>query len=292
MVMKGVALFFFIVIFTVVMATLISPATQLFGVSENNAFSFVLTFLFSLLGVGLAMIYVYIKKLSWQIQRYVKIGVFTIYPLILLFTYIVFGLEVFLELCLLLLKLIFILLVSALPLIFTYGLLKKMKAAVLSPSVGILFLFFLTLLLPNSENRFLITPDEPWSFILFFIGYLLFFELAMDSLFFSSVVEKLTPQKKENDFILKRFSMVLHSYVFHLVFAMMVCILCTGGIVFLKDIFLSAQSSNIMGIDLGSLFGVYLFVIITIISVLLFWLFSPMKKIGTKMGSVNGKESQ
>ncbi len=291
MVMKGVALFFFLVFYAIVMTAIIAPATQLFGVSENIGFSFLLTFIFSLLGVVLAMTVILIKRLSQPIQRYLKIGLFTIYPLFLLVSYIVFGLDVFFALCLVLLKLIFVLFVCMLPLIFTYGFLKKIKVAVLAPSVGILFLFFLTLLLPNSENRLLITPDETWSFILLFIGYLSFFELAMSSLSFSIIVDKITPQKKGNEFMLRRFSMVLISYCQHLVLAAMICILFTGAVVFLKEIFLSVHPSRFLGINLGSLSGISLFVIITIVSVLLFWFFSSMKKTKKHMSPVNGKES-
>jgi hypothetical protein len=289
--MKGIALFFFLVFYAIVMTAIISPATRLFGMSENNGFSFLLTFIFSLIGVGLAMTVLQIKRLSQPIQRNLKIGLFTLYPLFLLFTYIVFGLDVFFTLCLVLLKLIFVLFVCMLPLIFTYGFLKKTKVAVLAPSVGIIFLFFLTLLLPNSENRLLITPDEPWSFILLFIGYLSFFELAMSSLFFSTIVDKIAPQKKGNDFILERFSMVLNSYSLHLVLAITICLLFTGGVVLLKEMFRSEQPSSFMGINLGSLSGVSLFVIVTIICVLLFWLFSPLKKTKKQMSPVKGKES-
>jgi hypothetical protein len=290
--MKGVALFLFLVIYTIVMTTLISPALQQFGLPEENGFSFLFTFLFSLTGVGLAIIYVQIKKLSRSIQRYLKIGLFTIYPLMLFITYVVFGVEVFFTLCVVLLKLIFVLLIGALPLIFTYGFLQKMRIAVLAPSVGLIFLFFLTLLLSNTENRFVITPDEPWSFVLFFIGYLLFFELATDSLFFSEVIEKIKPEKTQNEFMANRFSMMLNSYGSHLAFAIVICMVCTGGIVLLKEIFLSTYVSNVMGLDFGSISGIYLFVLIMICSVLLFLLFSPMKKAAKKMGSVYKKESQ
>ncbi len=289
--MEGIALFSFLVIYSVVMTALVSPATQLFGLQENNGFSFLFSFIFSLFGVVLAIAFLQIKRLSQPIQRYLKIGLFTIYPLFLLITYIVLGLDVFFTLCIVLLKLIFVLLLCMLPLVFTYGFLKKMKTALIAPSVGIIFLFFLTLLLPNSENRLLITPDEPWSFILLFIGYLLFFELAMSSLFFSEIVDKITPQKKGNDFILERFSMVLNSYGQHLVLAMMICLLSTGSIVLLKDIFLSVNPSSFMGINLGSLSGISLFVTITIISILLFWLFSPMKKTKKQISPVKGKDS-
>ena len=273
------------------MTTLVTPATQLFELPENTDFSFVLTFIFSLLGVGLAIAFLQIKRLSQSIQRYLKIGLFTIYPLFLLFTYIIFGLNMFFTLCLVLLKFIFVFLLCTLPLIFTYGSLKKVKVALIAPCVGLIFLFFLTLFLPNPENRLLITPDEPWFFILFFIGYLVSFELAMSSLFFSSIVDKITPQKKENDFIVERFSMVLNSYCIHLVLATTICILFTGGMVLLKEIFLSVHPSSVMGITLGSLSGISLFVIITIISVLLFWLFSPMKKTKKQVSPATGKES-
>jgi hypothetical protein len=199
---------------------------------------------------------------------------------------------VFFTLCLVLLKLIFVLLLCMLPLVFTYGLLKKMKTALLAPSVGVIFLFFFSLLLPNSANRLLITPDEPWSFILLFIGYLFVFELAMSSLFFSEIVQKITPQKKGNDFLLGRFSMVLNSYIQHLVLALTICILFTGTVVLLKEMLLSAHPSAFMGITLGSLSGVSLFVIITVISVLLFWLFSPMKKTKKQVSPVKGKDAQ
>jgi hypothetical protein len=288
--MKGIALVLFLLVFSIIMTSLVTPAYELFGFSESIGISFLLTFLFSLLGIGLAIVYFWIKQLSSSVQRYLKIGIFTVYPVILVSTYLLFGLSAFFALCLVLLKIIFILLISVLPMMFTYGFLRRIKTALIAPSVGIIFLFFFTFLLPNSENRIIITPDEPWFFILLFIGYVSFFELATASLFYTIALEKMTMQETMNEFVVERLSKVVNSYIIHLVLAMVICAVFTGGVILLKDVFVSSSPTRFLGVDLGSVSGIFLFAVITIVSVLLFWLFSPMKKTKNQIRVVTEKE--
>jgi hypothetical protein len=289
--MNGVALFLFLIIYTIVMTSLIAPVTKFFDWPQDTGFLYISTFLFSLLGAGLAWLFIGLKRLSPKIQRYINTGLFIIFPLMLSFTYIVFGLHATVMLCFMLLQVFFILFITGLPLIFTYGILKKMKIALVASSFGLICIFFLTLLVPKSEHRLFITPDEPWLFIVLFIGYLAFFELATTTLFFSLTLETIDAQKKGIEPALVRFSKVLNSYITHFVMAMTVCAVFTGGIVLFTGLFVSAYPPNVMGIDLGSLSGILLSVAVTVISVLLFWFFSPMKQSQKQPGPLNKKES-
>jgi len=205
------------------------------------------------------------------------------------FTYIVFGVSAFFALCLFLVKVLFIIIVGALPLIFTYGFLRKIKGALLAPSIGIIVLFFFTFLLPNTENRLIITTDEPWSFLLVFIGYLCYLELAMSSLFFSFALEKMSSQKTERTFILGRFSDVINSYIVHLAIALVLGVMLTGGIILLSDMFVSFPFT-FLGVNLGSVSGIAFFVVVMMVSLLLFWLFSPMKKTKQQASPAQVKE--
>jgi hypothetical protein len=287
--MNGAALGLFLLLYVVLITSLIVPVTKFFGWPQNVGVLYVATFLFSLGGAGLAWVFLRLKRLSSRTQRYIKIGVFAIYPLVLAGTYFIFGLDAFFTLCLFLLQLLFVLVILALPFIFTFGMLKKLRVALIAPGVGVIWLFILTLIIPDTGSRFLLTPDEPWSFILLFIGYLAFFELAMTTLYFSLTLQKMTAENHGTVFALERFSRVIDSYAVHYVVAMAACFAFTGGIVLLADLLINAYPPTVVGVPLGSLSGILFSVAIMVVSLLLFWLFSPLR-LGRKQRSLSQKK--
>jgi hypothetical protein len=76
---------------------------------------------------------------------------------------------------------------------------------------------------------------------------------------------------------LERFSRVIDSYAVHYVVAMAICFAFTGCIVLLAGLLTSAYPSTVMGVPLGSVSGMLFSVVIMVVCLLLFWLFSPMR---------------
>jgi len=277
--MKAAALVLLLWIHSIVLLGLIKPVMSMFGFTIDPI---VLALFISLLGIGLgSALYYSTKYLPLHIRRYLKISLFTVYPLILLITYLVFDLSTFFGLIVFIVKVIFIVLLSSMALLITYGILKKSNITIVAPGFGMIFLYFL---IRGISGEFPIDVEGLWLFILFFILFLLFLELATMSVNFSCMVEKITPHKTENLFLLERFTRVFHAYFLYLSVALILCGVVTAGIVLLKDFFLSSNSVIIMGLNLRSLSGLYLFVVFTIIGVLLFWLLVPMKKNGLRLG--------
>lgn len=257
---------------TLVMMILVEPIVSMIGFPYDAVY---LSLMIAALGVGLGFALLGIKRLPFRVQRYLKIGFFTFYPLLLLIVYLAFDLNTFFSLVVFLIKLLFIVLLCAIPLLITYGIVKRNAMMVIAPSFGMMLLFFLTRAITGT---FIIQPADMVFFVGFFLAYLLFFELALGSIYFSSMVERLTIPKQDNVFLLQRFTMVFHSYLLYLCITLGLCFCFTGGVVLLKNMFLTTNSTVVFGIPLRSLTGFYLFVLLVIIGVLLFWLLTPMKK--------------
>ena len=282
--MIGVSLALLLWINAVAMMILVKPVAVLLGFTPDPMY---LSVLLSLIGIVLGFTVFGFTYLPHRMRRYLKIGLFTGYPLLLLITYLIFDLKVFFEIVLSMIKLLLVVLLCSIPLMITYGILKKSRVTIVAPSLGMISLFFLTRAISGS---FAISVNELWLFILFFLLYLLFLELTTGTIYFSSIVEKITPQKHENEFLLERFTLVFHSYILYLTVSLILCFVFTESIVLLKDAFLSANNVIVFGVNLRSLSGLYLCVVLTSLGVFLFWLLAPMRK--TRILSFLGRSNK
>jgi hypothetical protein len=256
---------------------LMVPTASFLGLSQEFISRFLLSFVFAIVGVMLGFLYVLVIRLSHQTQRYLRIVIFTSYPLLLCITYLAFGLREFFEVCVFLLKVMFGFILCLMPMTVTYGIIKKNKSAVIAPSLGIILFFFFSVSFAG-EGSLTITSENIWLFILFFILYLLFIELSLTMIDFSLMVDKLAPQNIANSFLLQRFTLVLHSYYRFLGVMIIGGFLATGGVYLFKELLVSSNPVDFLGIQIDSLVGIVFFVMITVLGVLLFWFFSPRKK--------------
>jgi ribose/xylose/arabinose/galactoside ABC-type transport system permease subunit len=111
--------------------------------------------------------------------------------------------------------------------------------------------------------------------------FICFLEMGSTSIFFNSIITKMAPQGDGDETMLSRFSNVFNRY---LVYTFIVLILCYAVTIVLfnyNDYVISSTPGEIMGIDLGSIYGIWLLVIIMIASAFMFWYLIPREKTKT-----------
>ena len=125
-----------------------------------------LSLLLSGIGIGLGMLFCGITQLNKNIRQYIIVGIPGFIFFIIVFTYFIFGVYVFFDLIINLIKIGLGLMLCSIPLIGTYGLFKGQHNIILAAGTGLLFFFFFVRILPIEFVSFV---EEIQLLILFFI---------------------------------------------------------------------------------------------------------------------------
>ena len=259
-------------LYAVALQKLIEIFLPLFGFVYD---SFYISLLFSSVGIGLGLLFYAISLLKPSIKRYIKLGIFAGICFSLIGVYLVVGLSAFVDLLIFYIKVGFGLFLCAIPLIGTYGLFKKQRNTVLAAGAGILFFFFFARILLGD---FVFSVTQIDSLLLFFILFICFLELGSTSVFFGSVIEKMTPHKEGNEYMLSRFVAVTNRYFAFIFIILLLCYGVTFVLFTYNDYIISSASGELIGIDLNSIYGIWLLVILIMLGSFMFWYLIPREK--------------
>ncbi len=235
-----------------------------------------LSFLFSILGVVLGLLFYGLSFLKAKIKQYITIGVLSSIALIIIGTYVLFGGKAFLDVFLFFVKVGFGLILSTIPLIGVYGLFKNHRTTILAAGAGVLFFFFFTKVL---VGEFAFTAAHVELLLLFFILFICYLELGASSVFYSKAFEKMVPRGEGNEQMITRFSTVVNKYFIIVFFALASCYILTFFLYSYRAAIVSTAPGDLLGIDPGSLYGLWLLVMMIVVGTFLFWYFIPREKI-------------
>jgi len=234
-----------------------------------------ISLLLSSIGIGLGMLFYGLSQMIKNIKRYVMIGVPGFIILIIIFTYLIFGVSAFVDLIIFLVKIGFGLTMCSTPFIGTYGLFKQQHNTILAAGAGLLFFFFFTKIL---LGEFSSTVNQIEMLILFFILFICYIEFGISSIYFSSAIQKMMPNKNMDESMLLRFNHVFSRYLIHFSIVLVICYVLSIVILQYSSPFVSATSGEIMNINFDSIYGMWLLVGITVICAVLFWFLIPREK--------------
>ena len=234
-----------------------------------------LSLFLSLIGIGLGFLFYRLSQLNQTIKRYIMLGVPGCILLMIVFTYLIFGVFVLFDLIIYLVKIGFGLIMSSTPCVGTYGLLKRQKNAILAAGSGILFFFFFAKIL---MGEFTAAVEQIEILILFFILFICYLELGIASIYFDSAIHKMMPNKNSDESMLLRFNHVFSRYLMHIFIVLVICYVVSIVILQYSSPFVSVTGGEIMSISFGSVYGMWLLVGITTFCAFLFWFLIPREK--------------
>lgn len=247
---------------------------SLFQSVDTPHYTLIVSLVLALLSLFLGFGFYVIEKISPKAHRYLFLGIAGGFLLSFIGAYLLFDIQGVVDVSRYFLNLGVYLFLWGMPIIGAYGVWKGHRRAILISSVGMMVLYFLSRV-PTSYGW---GVDNVWLFVFFIILFIAYVEGATSGMFFSEVVEKLAPQGTVNSVTAKKFNLVVSSYLFFLLAALLIGVVFSASIFFLNEVFLSVQSSEFFNIRVGSLVGLYLFVGLTVVSVILFWLITPVRK--------------
>jgi len=234
-----------------------------------------LAFLFSIFGTFLGFLFYGLSLLKPKIKRYLKIGIPGSIGLIIVGSYFLFGGKVFFDVFVFFIKVGFGLILSTMPLVGVYGLFKKHRTTILAAGAGILFFFFFTRVL---MGEFVFATEQAELLILFFILLICYLEVGASSVFYSESLEKMAPRGEGNEQMIKRLSNVITRYFIFVFIVLIVCYFVTFFLYFYRNVIISSAPGGLLGVDPGSIYGLWILVVIIVLGTFLFWYFIPRER--------------
>jgi len=242
--------------------------------SENAIF---MAIFLSTIGFILGLSWYGISRLSERKKKYVTIGIPLFFVLLLLSTYLLLGFRIYLELCVRLVIIGFLMIFTIIPTLMTYGLFKQKQNYCYYSIIGILFFFiFIKIIIKD-----LLKSEISNEFILLFIVALIgLIELLYQYFSIISFTDKLMPNKENIDLnIIKRFNNIFYANSIKTA-ASLASIL---GISFLIYDFLIEGDKNtaFLNLNFASAYGIWLTILIICLGTFILWWITPHRK--TKM---------
>jgi len=270
--MQIISLFLLFILYAIAMEGFIDIFSSPLGI-ESASLQFSL--LLSGFGIGLGFLFYVLSKITKSIKRIIVLGIPGFLLLLFLVTYLLFGVYALFDLIVLLVKICFGLMMCSTSLIGTYGLLKRQQKTIIATRVSILFFFFFVKILLADFISF-VDPVE--LLILFFILFICYLEFGTNSIFFDSAISKMMPTDKSDESILLRFNNLINKYYAYIFIVLGICYVISLIILNYGSYFSSVTGGEIMNIQFGSVYGIWLLVGITIVCALLFWYLIPKEK--------------
>jgi len=163
-----------------------------------------------------------------------------------------------------------------------YGMLKKQKSLFLVSASGVLFFFFLVVLLSKVQNDYLIPLySEEYVMILslFFILVFCFIEYGLISIFLNNVLDKMASNSDQNNKLIINFNRVSNRIIFYTSSVLGFCYFISIFLIWNNSYSLFFNSEGIMGFNFGSVYGILFLTFITLSGAIIFWFFFPREKI-------------
>lgn len=269
--MKMGALILLCIINTVVLVSYVKLSSTFYEPFDP----YFISFLFSVVSIILGFVISAMIRLPSKIRLCINIGFPSIFSLALIVMCYVVDISVLQGILQAFFKVILMLVLGSMAILFAYGVFRANRTAIIDSGVGLMVLYFI----PAFLSVFFEFPiTDIWVIVAFFIGYLLLLELTCTSLFFTQVLKNITPNSNLNELVIQRFNMVVNSYLLFILVIFFFCVLITSSVALISSFFVSEGSFSFFSIDLGSLTGLYFFIVLTLISLVLFWLLVPVSK--------------
>ena len=239
-----------------------------------NFSSAYLSIILSSIGVALGIVFYFLSNLKSNTKFIISIISTIVLVMVVLIGYIFGGI-----LALQYLGVIgFFFLMSTIALISVYAILKNQKMVFFSSALGLMFFYFILILLSKAKPDTFIpfyTDEQVELLLLFFILFIFYIELGSISIYFKNVVKKMTPNQEIDELMIKRFNKVFNRYVFFISIFLITSYLITLMLLLNANFI---EINEIMGINLSSAYGVILLVSFTFLGAILFWILIPREK--------------
>jgi hypothetical protein len=237
--------------------------------------------IFGIIGLGLGTVFYFLSNLPKKIKTTILIGIPSTILLIILFSYLIADIEGFITVLYNLLKIGIFFLVSGLPSIAIYSVLKNQKNVLLACGAGIMIFFFMIVFLSQITKLNLLpiyTENQMILLLLFFILFLAFLELGSNSINYTNSLKKMIPNQFIDQNTLFRFNRVINKQIAYIGLILIACF--SGSFILLWNNTYSKflKIDNIFGVEITSYFGILLLVFFILIGLTLLWFLIPQEE--------------
>ena len=243
-----------------------------------NISSFYIAIILSSVGIVLGFLFYAISLLKSSLKATITIGIMGTILLLILITYLLYGLSALVELFIYLLKIGFFLLMCVMPIIGVYSILKKQSNVLKSAGIGILFFFFFVIILSKINPVFsapFYTENQIALLLLFFLLFICFLEFGASSIYFGSVVKKMIPNEGIDESILLRLNRVINRYFIQISGVLGLCYIISLLLIWYRN---NIGFTEFFGLSLNSSEGLFLLIIFVIVGAFIFWYLIPREK--------------
>jgi len=236
--------------------------------------STIISIILSILGVSLGLIFYLLSLLKSTTKMYITISAIGVILLLILAVYLIGGLG-----SLVLLGIIaFFFVISSIPLIAVYSLLKSQKMVFFASAIGLIVFYFILVLLDKIKPDTLVplySETQLELLLLFFVLFICFVELGSSSIYFKNSITKMIPNKNIDESMIKRYNQVFNNYIVHMSIFLVFSYIVTIFLLWNANVI---SINNFMDIDLNSAYGIILLVCLILIGAFIFWFFIPREK--------------
>lgn len=240
-----------------------------------------LSYIFGIIGIILGIGYYFLSTLPKKFKKLLTIAIPTALLLIVLFSYLIADLAGLFTMLYNLIKIGIFFVISGIPSIASYSLLKNQKNVLLACSAGIMVFFFMIVLLSQMTGLNLLpiySEEKIALLILFFIFLLTFIELGNNSIYYTDTLKKMTPNEYIEQDTLFRFNRVINRQIVYSGIVLIICYFTTFILFWNNNYNRYFQLNKIFGIEATSYFGIILLVFFTLTGLTILWFLIPQEK--------------
>lgn len=245
---------------------------------QINMSPFYLSLVLSIVGILLGFLFYGLSLLKKSLKTTIVIGIMVSILFIVLFTYLIAGLNALIELFILLIEIGFFLLMCTIPIIGVYSILTKQRNVLISSGAGMMFFYFFVIILSKLNSDFsaqYYSEDQITMLLLFFLLFVSYLEVGATSIYFGSVVNKMTPNEDSDEAMLLQFNQVFNRYIIQISIILILCYFLSIFLFWYKD---NIGTEEFMGVDLSSPIGIFLMIVLFIAGAFVFWYLIPREK--------------
>lgn len=231
----------------------------------------ILSLIFTMLGIIFGFAFYGLSFITKRSKKILGFGIPGFIIILLLSTFFLLGPRAYIDLLILIFKILFIFVLCSIPIFGIYGILKNKKNIIIGVGGGLLIFFFFTELL---LSHLTLITDQIYFLILFFIIIILFIEIGTSMIFFKNSFDKISFVKNIDDEVLLRFNSIISKYLAYVAVIILTCYFFTFFVYFYT---INIAGENII-FDIGSNFGTWFFLVIIMISLITLWYLIPSEK--------------
>lgn len=237
--------------------------------------------IFGIMGLGLGTGFYFLSNLPKKIKNIILITIPSIILLIILFSYLIADIEGFITVLYNLLKVGIFFLVSGLPSIAIYSVLKNQKNVLLACGAGIMIFFFMIIFLSQITKLNLLpvySENQMTLLLLFFILFLAFLEIGSNSINYTNNLKKMIPNHYVDQNTIFRFNRVINKQIAYVCLILFSCFIGSFLLLWENNYNKFLKIDHIFGIEITSYFGIILLVFFILTGLTLLWFLIPQEK--------------